>query len=58
MDATQMKVIRKELGLTQTDIGKLVYLTDRHIRNIEAGRSPLPPLVAEKLLRLAANFRA
>lgn len=53
-----LKAVRKQLGLTQSEIGKLVYLTDRHVRNIESGRSPLPPLVAEKLARLAENFRA
>lgn len=53
-----MKAVRKQLGLTQEELSKLVHIQPRQIRNVESGKHPVPALVAEKLERLAANFRA
>lgn len=60
MSATDMdmKAVRKQLGLTQVELGAIVYLTPRQLSKIESGRAKVPPLVAEKLLRLTENFRA
>lgn len=54
-----LKAARLELGMTQVELGKVIYLTPRQIMNMEHGKAKVPPLVVEKLDRLlgATDFQ-
>lgn len=40
-DATRFQAIRTKLGLTQAELGALLGLTARQIRNLETGSTPV-----------------
>ena len=52
MRATDFKTARKQLGLTQTEMGERLGLTKRQVRNLETGVTPIRHAYA--MLTLAA----
>lgn len=51
-----MRLIRESLGLTQRELAnKLGYPTAQFISNIEREVSPMPLIVARKLIRMGAD---
>ena len=48
--ATEVRVARKKLGLTQVEFGKLIFLKERQVQNIEAGKTPISALAWEKVI--------
>lgn len=56
MDATTLRQARRKLGLSVYDLARLTNTTSgRTVRRWEAGTKPIPPHVAELLLRWLAN---
>ncbi|TPN82806.1 helix-turn-helix domain-containing protein [Aquimarina algicola] len=51
MDKGQLKTIRKELGLTQTELAKLVGVSPRTIQGWEYGDQKIPKTVEDFLNR-------
>ena len=50
MTKEEMKATRKELGLSQRDLGRLIYRSGSIISMLERGLSPLHPRRQEKIL--------
>lgn len=54
----QYKEIRKSIGLTQGELAQVLGLTERHIRNLESGDSPIKRvhwLALREVQRLASE---
>lgn len=45
MSADRFKEIRKELGLIQTELARVLGVTRMTVGNYEAGRTPVPPSI-------------
>lgn len=52
MDGSQAKAIRKDRGLSQEELGKLLGLSRRTVGGYEAGEAAIPPAVALAYLAL------
>jgi len=55
VDTTDMKVLRKRLQLSQTELGKICGLSGRVISNIETGKRILTQEEKEKLSQYCAE---
>ncbi len=56
MEAKTIKKLRKELGLTQEQLGKAIGKSNAYIADLESGKRDIKKISAETLVRLAAEL--
>lgn len=47
--------IRKRLGMSQTDFGEAIELSQGNVSHYECGRQSVPPDVARRIIKVAAE---
>lgn len=55
MTAEQFHKARQTLGLTQPALAQALGMTERQVRRLETGESPIRPLVAREIDRMLAH---